>query len=159
ANTMMYKCSIKLSINLRYVLLFSFFNVTAPTEFYTLSLHDALPICGDRRAPRRPVRLGAQHGERTVGLVAVETRNLAERGRSFSRLSSCARPLSGIRSAAWSHPRRAVSGADFRRADAHRSDCNTEKTGQLSCALGDLRQGGHRTGKGGRPATEKPVRV
>src|SRR5688572_32499516 len=31
-----------MSINL-YVLLF-FFNVTAPTEIYTLSLHDALPI-------------------------------------------------------------------------------------------------------------------
>src|SRR3712207_6931783 len=27
-----------------------FFNDTATTEIYTLSLHDALPICGDRRA-------------------------------------------------------------------------------------------------------------
>src|SRR5262249_62424520 len=27
---------------------FFFFNVTAPTEIYTLSLHDALPICGKR---------------------------------------------------------------------------------------------------------------
>src|SRR5438874_13708800 len=32
---------------------FFFFNDTATTEIYTLSLHDALPICGARR-PRRP---------------------------------------------------------------------------------------------------------
>src|SRR3712207_9373357 len=31
-----------------------FFNDTAPTEIYTLSLHDALPICRPRQgAPRR----------------------------------------------------------------------------------------------------------
>src|SRR5438132_5471335 len=30
---------------------FFFFNDTAPTEIYTLSLHDALPIFGSRRAP------------------------------------------------------------------------------------------------------------
>src|SRR5690242_21418967 len=29
-----------------------FFNDTAPTELYTLSLHDALPICRDRAAAR-----------------------------------------------------------------------------------------------------------
>src|SRR6266480_7905182 len=27
--------------------IFFFFNAPAPTEIYTLSLHDALPICGD----------------------------------------------------------------------------------------------------------------
>src|ERR1044071_7816600 len=31
-----------------------FFNDTATTEIYTLSLHDALPIC--RRAATRPIR-------------------------------------------------------------------------------------------------------
>src|SRR3954465_16096702 len=31
-------------------LLFFFFNDTATTEIYTLSLHDALPICPDTRA-------------------------------------------------------------------------------------------------------------
>src|SRR3989442_2161576 len=31
---------------------FFFFNDTATTEIYTLSLHDALPIC--RRGPQRP---------------------------------------------------------------------------------------------------------
>src|SRR5260221_5470102 len=45
-------------------LFFFFFNDTATTEIYTLSLHDALPICGGRcamaRAPRRrPCLLGA----------------------------------------------------------------------------------------------------
>src|SRR2546425_10077082 len=32
---------------------FFFFNDTATTEIYTLSLHDALPISGHRRGPRR----------------------------------------------------------------------------------------------------------
>src|SRR2546426_3479505 len=32
---------------------FFFFNDTATTEIYTLSLHDALPICHDRRPPSR----------------------------------------------------------------------------------------------------------
>src|SRR3712207_8822288 len=31
-----------------------FFNDTATTEIYTLSLHDALPICGRNPTPRRP---------------------------------------------------------------------------------------------------------
>src|SRR5256885_16590834 len=34
-----------LSIPLVSMLVFFFFNDTAPTEIYTLSLHDALPIC------------------------------------------------------------------------------------------------------------------
>src|SRR5256885_10579364 len=33
---------------------FFFFNDTATTEIYTLSLHDALPISGRRRAPMPP---------------------------------------------------------------------------------------------------------
>src|SRR5256885_5295117 len=35
--------------------IFFFFNDTAPTEIYTLSLHDALPICGVRDQPVRAV--------------------------------------------------------------------------------------------------------
>src|SRR2546430_10700992 len=31
-----------------------FFNDTATTEIYTLSLHDALPICGVRAPPEQP---------------------------------------------------------------------------------------------------------
>src|SRR2546430_5733963 len=40
-------------------LLFFFFNDTATTEIYTLSLHDALPICGaapTHGTPRKPGR-------------------------------------------------------------------------------------------------------
>src|SRR5205823_14069771 len=47
--------------------LFFFFNDPAPTEIYTLSLHDALPIC---RARRRPVDRAAHHGRERLGLVA-----------------------------------------------------------------------------------------
>src|SRR6266705_3184025 len=52
------------SIHLRLLLLtfffFFFFNDTAPTEIYTLSLHDALPISAGcpRRRSRRPARRG-----------------------------------------------------------------------------------------------------
>src|SRR2546430_16680331 len=37
--------------SLRHRCLFFFFNDTATTEIYTLSLHDALPIFGKRSAP------------------------------------------------------------------------------------------------------------
>src|SRR5256885_8435726 len=42
-----------------YFFVFFFFNDTATTEIYTLSLHDALPICLRRQAGRRtssPIR-------------------------------------------------------------------------------------------------------
>src|SRR3982751_7116234 len=42
-----------------YFLVFFFFNDTATTEIYTLSLHDALPIC--RRPGRRDVRLSSSN--------------------------------------------------------------------------------------------------
>src|SRR6266853_6654676 len=38
--------------------LFFFFNDTATTEIYTLSLHDALPICAERAARELPVQPG-----------------------------------------------------------------------------------------------------
>src|SRR3712207_9072857 len=38
-----------------------FFNDTATTEIYTLSLHDALPICRHRRGDDRLVQAGDQH--------------------------------------------------------------------------------------------------
>src|SRR3712207_9277985 len=38
------------------IIFFFFFNDTATTEIYTLSLHDALPICSRRRARRPPRR-------------------------------------------------------------------------------------------------------
>src|SRR3712207_8100340 len=41
---------------------FFFFNDTATTEIYTLSLHDALPICGDRAVGRLDLPGGVRHG-------------------------------------------------------------------------------------------------
>src|SRR3989442_15650008 len=52
--------------------LFFFFNDTATTEIYTLSLHDALPICthhDDQHTPVAP--LACAHGVRVV-LVAEQ---------------------------------------------------------------------------------------
>src|SRR5256885_4703262 len=40
---------------------FFFFNDTATTEIYTLSLHDALPICGLGRRMRRADTAAQQH--------------------------------------------------------------------------------------------------
>src|SRR3712207_9457077 len=54
----MYKAD---AIHIVFVLEFFFFNDTATTEIYTLSLHDALPIY-DRLPPHRQV---AQRGRRT----------------------------------------------------------------------------------------------
>src|SRR3712207_8210744 len=55
------------------LLLFFFFNDTATTEIYTLSLHDALPICGQQLgnlARRAAGRLGQPEGH-VGGVVAV----------------------------------------------------------------------------------------
>src|SRR3712207_8754311 len=41
-----------------------FFNDTATTEIYTLSLHDALPICASRDQARKPYRRPAYDKER-----------------------------------------------------------------------------------------------
>src|SRR2546422_11272686 len=50
---------------------FFFFNDTATTEIYTLSLHDALPICRDRREVRalveQPRRASGASGRRRTG--------------------------------------------------------------------------------------------
>src|SRR6266700_541513 len=49
-----------LSSSLNYLLLLFFFNATATTEIYTLSLHDALPIwwpSPSSSSARRPIRL------------------------------------------------------------------------------------------------------
>src|SRR5438270_8817532 len=49
--------------SLFYTRFFFFFNNTATTEIYTLSLHDALPISGVRGGRHgRRVRAGARHG-------------------------------------------------------------------------------------------------
>src|SRR2546421_8896711 len=62
---------------------FFFFNDTATTEIYTLSLHDALPICATpwRRAP--PYRA---NGPRR-GLLSRSSLDLSQSGRSEEHTS------------------------------------------------------------------------
>src|SRR5438094_2209419 len=62
-------------MSLLIILFFFFFNDTATTEIYTLSLHDALPIC---QVFLDPVSLGRRRREQRVGFglaqPAVEAR-------------------------------------------------------------------------------------
>src|SRR2546422_8541128 len=67
-----------MNMHLRHVAssaLFFFFNDTATTEIYTLSLHDALPICETRpRAAERDhqlAHLGGRFGSETRGREAL----------------------------------------------------------------------------------------
>src|SRR5258708_29017924 len=69
--------------------MFFFFNDTATTEIYTLSLHDALPISWPPRTPTN------DHGEyRVYGLapgayyVAAASERAASRDRKSTRLNS-----------------------------------------------------------------------
>src|SRR6266478_8992982 len=64
-----------------YCFVFFFFHDTPPTEFYTLSLHDALPIfeAGDEVA-------GAHNHMRVVGAATLE--RLAVEDRKSTRLNS-----------------------------------------------------------------------
>src|SRR3712207_7844102 len=74
------------------MILFFFFNDTATTEIYTLSLHDALPIFPRQRLLPPPERHAAQqrdqrrrrrHDHRTLGAVLQEVRD-----RKSTRLNS-----------------------------------------------------------------------
>src|SRR5258707_5333532 len=60
--------------------LFFFFNDTATTEIYTLSLHDALPICAPRRAARVPPDRRPLH--------PAQLRRGVDRDRKSTRLNS-----------------------------------------------------------------------
>src|SRR3712207_8478829 len=71
-----------------------FFNDTATTEIYTLSLHDALPICHGAAGParhagvgdRRVGRAGACGARRSGDRAAL--RQLGRRDRKSTRLNS-----------------------------------------------------------------------
>src|SRR5438094_2070994 len=85
-------------MSLLIILFFFFFNDTATTEIYTLSLHDALPIC---QVFLDPVSLGRRRREQRVGFglaqPAVEARRaliveLADR--KSTRLNSSHRTIS-----------------------------------------------------------------
>src|SRR5205814_8765716 len=68
---------------------FFFFNATATTEIYTLSLHDALPIFGPHGSRRRTLRRqNSTHtgSNQSCVLVRMSWRATARRG-----VSSCAR--------------------------------------------------------------------
>src|SRR3712207_3416616 len=69
--------------------IFFFFNDTATTEIYTLSLHDALPICG--RGPARRTRAGADRRQRRE-----LRRSAAERDRALGRADPRTRPETGV---------------------------------------------------------------
>src|SRR5256885_4045992 len=59
ARVLMMDIDLKKFVTVRnfYIFFFFFFNDTATTEIYTLSLHDALPICtGARTSARCPAR-------------------------------------------------------------------------------------------------------
>src|SRR5256885_4922482 len=67
--------------------LFFFFNDTATTEIYTLSLHDALPICHQPAELARRRRRG--DGEREVAArLAPELRLQGRLDRKSTRLNS-----------------------------------------------------------------------
>src|SRR6202051_5416062 len=85
------------------VVIFFFFNDTATTEIYTLSLHDALPICG-RLGFRRhlhgyPVRLPgvlARSEEHTSELQSHEhlvCRLLLEKKKKYVLYNLCVMPF------------------------------------------------------------------
>src|SRR2546421_1318139 len=75
-----------LSYRSTFVLFFFFFNDTATTEIYTLSLHDALPICpqpGESRALHRR----AGHDRLGGGRAAARCAR-SDRDRKSTRLNS-----------------------------------------------------------------------
>src|SRR5258708_37578359 len=63
---------------------FFFFNDTATTEIYTLSLHDALPIYRGTHARAGGVSLRPRHDGREIGLREV-VRGLSRRWRGRRR--------------------------------------------------------------------------
>src|SRR3712207_9356983 len=68
-----------------YYISFVFFNDTATTEIYTLSLHDALPISPGRRRERPPVHRA------TSLAVPSEIPPTRCRGHPIRRATSCTR--------------------------------------------------------------------
>src|SRR2546430_11820041 len=71
--------------------IFFFFNDTATTEIYTLSLHDALPICDDWRVQRLPfaeARSAAASGSEAAVLgPSAEDRKSTRLNSSHSQIS------------------------------------------------------------------------
>src|SRR5476651_2819150 len=89
-----------------------FFNDTAPTEIYTLSLHDALPICwpsrgagpprGGRvppnsagcRGDRKSTRLNSSHANISYAVCCLKKQQLHDRlAYSYTRLKHYGMPI------------------------------------------------------------------
>src|SRR3712207_7027150 len=73
--------------------LFFFFNDTATTEIYTLSLHDALPICSAVVVPKSMAdhqlqSAVLQHGIDPTAVRAAEHHRALEQDRKSTRLNS-----------------------------------------------------------------------
>src|SRR2546429_2541360 len=64
-----------------------FFNDTATTEIYTLSLHDALPISAEARAPRDADQVPDRRHARSLARGARRTRALLEDDRDLRERS------------------------------------------------------------------------
>src|SRR2546429_5020231 len=82
--------------------LFFFFNDTATTEIYTLSLHDALPICPGKcragPAPCAPDAGGlARHGRRRARTPAHRLHRLGRSEEHTSELQSRLHPACRLR--------------------------------------------------------------
>src|SRR2546422_1452905 len=71
-----------------YISFFFFFNDTATTEIYTLSLHDALPIWSRRRGPSRASHTAQRAGKtRSSAAVASLGKTARDNGRSEEHTS------------------------------------------------------------------------
>src|SRR5438552_17803740 len=66
---------------------FFFFNDTSPTEIYTLSLHDALPISGETSSPPSPAPSAAGGAARSPRAYRWKA-CIAARDRKSTRLNS-----------------------------------------------------------------------
>src|SRR3712207_7533299 len=65
-----------------------FFNDTATTEIYTLSLHDALPICGDAHVDADARRDQGERARDVVAVADVGQTAAGEGDRKSTRLNS-----------------------------------------------------------------------
>src|SRR5689334_24851877 len=88
---------------------FLFFSKTATTEFYTLSLHDALPISGDLRLGAVPGRATAGGGARPARPPAPQ----ASRGRAAGTFRRQGRPQEDRKSTRLNSSHSSISYAVF----------------------------------------------
>src|SRR3712207_7516907 len=71
-----------------YIAIFFFFNDTATTEIYTLSLHDALPISARRRHRRRRDGAARRRRRARLGRLALGRPGSDPEDRKSTRLNS-----------------------------------------------------------------------